>query len=182
MSRLFEKVDVWKRFGRLTNSKVGLAFQDRFRPTVERMMLPMAECQDGDIPLARLEKPLDEARIALVTTTGVYVEGQQPFDTAAQLGDPTFRVIPSDVDASRLRIAHTHYAHERALEDINVIFPVDRLRALAWEGAIGSLAPSFYSYGFDLHVEELVGPDGSAGEVAERMVEEGVDAALFTPG
>jgi D-proline reductase (dithiol) PrdB len=182
MSGFFEKVDVWQRFGRLTNSKVGLAFQDRFRPTVERMMLPMAERQEGDIPLVRLEKPLWEARVALVTTTGVFVEGQRPFDTAAQLGDPTFRLIPSDVDISRLRIAHTHYTHERALEDINVIFPVERLRALAWEGAIGSLAPSFFSYGFDLHVEELVGPGGSAREMAGLMVEEGVDAALFTPG
>ena len=110
------------------------------------------------------------------------LECQQPFDTAAQQGDPTFRLIPSDVDVSRLRIAHTHYSHERAEKDINVIFPIERLRALAWEGTIGSLATSFYSFGFDLHVKELVGPDGSASQIAGRMVEEGVDAALFTPG
>lgn len=182
MSGLFEKVDVWKRFGRLTNSKPGLAFQNRFRGSVERMMLPMAESQKGAIPLVAPTKPIWESRVALVTTTGVYVDGQPPFDTAAQMGDPTFRIIPSDVDVSSLRIAHTHYDHERALEDINVIFPVERLRALAWEGAIWSIAPSFYSYGFDLHVEELVGPGGSAWEMAGRMMEEGVDAALFTPG
>lgn len=182
MSERFEKARVWERFGRLTNSRQGLRFQDRFRGTVERMMLPLAAPQESPVPFTPLAKPIVEARVTLVTTTGVYLDGQEPFDTSAARGDPTFRVIPSDADVSRLRIAHTHYTHERAERDINVIFPAERLRELAAEGAIGSVAPSLYSFGFDLHVKELVGPDGTARDMVRRMKDEGVDAALFTPG
>lgn len=108
---------------------------------------------------------------------------QEPFDTAAALGDPSFRVIPRDVDVGSLRIAHTHFSHRRAEEDINVIFPLERLREMAEEGIIGSVAPRHFSFGFDLHVKELVDPvKGTAHKVASVLREDGVDVALFIPG
>lgn len=182
MSALFEKIDTWRKFGDLTNSRLMLAFQGRFRGTVERLMLPLAHRQEQAIPLARPSRPLPEARVTLVTTTGVYLEGQAAFDTVSKMGDASFRIIPSGADVSMLRIAHTHFSHERAEKDINVIFPVETLRGLAGDGTIGSIAPSLYSYGFDLHTTELNGPRGSAREMARRMLDEGVVAALFTPG
>lgn len=182
MSGLFSRIDVWARFGRFTNSRFGLAFQERFRKTVERLMLPLSESSECDVSLVRLDKPLEKARVTLVTTTGIYLEGQRPFDTAAAKGDPTYRIIPSSSDTSQLRIAHTHYAHERAEKGVNVIFPIERLRELAEEGAIGSVAPSLFSYGFDLHVDELIGPGGSARRMARIMKQENVDVALLTPG
>jgi len=177
---LFAKLRVWERFGRLMNSRWGVAFIDRTRGIVEKLVVPIAAGKSQEPAcFTPWEKDLSDARVALVTTTGVYVEGQEPFDTGAPLGDPTFRAIPADVDVSRLDIAHTHYPHERAEKDINVIMPLERLRELVDEGAVGSLADRHYSFGFDLHVKELV---DSAHEMARALREDGVDVVLFIPG
>jgi D-proline reductase (dithiol) PrdB len=181
---LFARLKVWERFGRLMNSKYGVWFINTFRSAVELLMKPIAAGEEGKAPpFTPFTKSLSEAKVALVTTTGIYVEGQEPFDVDAALGDSTFRAIPSDVEVSALRIAHTHYPHERAEEDINVIFPVQRLRELVEEKAVGGAASYHYSFGFDLHVKELVNPaSGTAHEVARALKEDGVDAVLFTPG
>jgi len=181
---LFARLKVWERFGKLMNSRYGVWFINTFRGMVEFMMKPIAAGEDGKPPpFTPFERDLSQACVALVTTTGVYVQGQEPFDVNAALGDPSYRAIPSDVEAADLRIAHTHYPHERALEDINVIFPVQRLRELRDEGVVGSIASSHYSFGFDLHVKELVSPGGgTAHAVAKALRDDGVDVVFFTPG
>lgn len=181
---LFSRLRVWEMFGKIINSRPGVKFIDITRPLYEWFSKYLAAGKSGEpAPFTPFEKDLSRARVGLVTTTGVYVEGQEPFDVDAALGDSTYRVIPSDVEVSALRIAHTHYPLDRAEKDINVIFPVERLRELAEEGALGSLAGDFYSYGFDLHVKELVDPEtGSAHDIARAYEEEGVDAVLITPG
>jgi D-proline reductase (dithiol) PrdB len=181
---LFARLKVWERFGRLMNSRYGVWFINTFRGMVELLIKPLAAGEDEKPPpFTPLERSLSQARVALVTTTGVYVQGQEPFDVDAVLGDSTFRAIPSDVEPAELRIAHTHYPHERALEDINVIFPVQRLREFLDEGVIGSIAASHYSFGFDLHVKELINPgNGTAHAVARALKDDGVNAVFFTPG
>jgi hypothetical protein len=57
-------------------------------------------------PWAPFKKRLSESKIAVMTTGGVYVEGQKPFETD---GDWSFREIPLDTPLDQLRIAHTHY-------------------------------------------------------------------------
>ena len=69
--------------------------------------------------------PLTAARIALVTTGGAYLrDGHEPFVD----DDPSFRVIPSSTPPADLAIFHEHYDTSNAQRDINVIFPIDRLR------------------------------------------------------
>lgn len=181
---LFAKLKVWKIFGRMMNSPPGIRFINTFRGAVELLMKPLAAGKGASPPpFAPLGKNLREARVGLVTTTGIYLAGQEPFDVDAALGDSSYRVIPSDADVSELRIAHTHYPHERAERDINVIFPVERLRELVDEGVIGSAAPSLFSFGFDLHVRPLVDErSGSAHQLARALQDDGVDVVLFTPG
>ncbi len=181
---MFEKLNIWTLFGKMTNSPLGTRFQSTFRKLVEKGMRPLAAGACDEPPAFTLpRKPLAECRVCLITTTGVHLDDQEPFDTAAVLGDSSYRAVPSGVDASRLRISHTHYPHARAEEDINVIFPLERLRELAEEGAIGSVGESHYCFGFDLHVKELVDPAiGSAHAVARALVKDGVDVVLLTPG
>ena len=45
-------------------------------------------------PWTPLSKDPKECRIALVTTAGVHLRSQTPFDMEDKEGDPTFRVIP----------------------------------------------------------------------------------------
>lgn len=181
---LFERLRIWSLFGKMTNSRLGTRFQNTFRKLVEKGMKPIAAGRCDEAPaFTPMGKPLSQCRVSFITTTGVHLRGQEPFDTAAALGDSSYRAVPSDADPSRLCISHTHYPLERAQADINVILPMDRLRELADEGVIGSVGSCHYCYGFDLHVKELVDPNvGTAHEVARALVEDGVDVVMLTPG
>lgn len=133
------------------------------------------------IAFHRLQKPLSELRVALATSSGVYVKDQPPFDMVARAGDRSVRWIPADVDSRDLRFAHDHYDHTDADRDPNCVFPIDRLRELAAAGAIGSVAAAHVGFmGFipqpDLFVSETVP------EVASRLVRDGVDVAVLSPG
>lgn len=133
--------------------------------------------------LAPLRRPLDEARLALVTTAGVHLASDPPFDMRNREGDASFRIIPGDVDVAALRITHDYYDHRAADRDINCVFPIERLRELIEAGQIGELAPRHI--GMMGHIlgaqrERLV--RSSVGEIARLLCEDGVDAVLATPG
>lgn len=130
---------------------------------------------------ARLRRPLAESRVGLLTSAGAYVEGDEPFDVDDPHGDPSFRVIPGDVDLSRLRFAHSHYDTTRAEADPNVVLPLDPLRALARDGVVGEVAPlNVGIMGFNPHAHRVA--DESAPQVAELFVEAAVDVVLLSPG
>ena len=82
------------------------------------------------IPFARPRRPLREARVVLVTSGGVYAQGQEPFDVEKKGGDVTFRVIPRDADVATLGIAHKSDAFDQTgfRADRNLGFPLERLR------------------------------------------------------
>lgn len=96
-----------------------------------------------DPPFQRPEKPIRESRVALVTTGGYSIEGeQQPFEAVPSFDDTPARVleIPLDVNQEKLAINHRGYDHRFAEQDINVNLPLDRLRELVEAGEIGSVA------------------------------------------
>lgn len=131
------------------------------------------------VPWAPLRRPLSESRLALVSSAGVYLPGvHEPFDAAHPQGDPSFREIPVDAPIASLAFAHDHYDHALAEEDANVVFPLDRLRALVDAGEIGSLAPLHYSFmGYVTRQLPLAADYGP--EVATRLQAAEVDAALL---
>jgi hypothetical protein len=59
-----------------------------------------------------------------------------------------------------------------------VVFPLQRLRELEAEGAIGRLAADNYGFGLSPDVRPLV---ESGKEVARRLKQAEVDLALFVP-
>jgi D-proline reductase (dithiol) PrdB len=102
-----------------------------------------------DTPFVPFAGQLSKARIGVVSTAGFYLSGsQEPFTAADVEGDASFRQLPSDVTADQLAIAHTHYPHEAALEDWNVVLPLDRLRAMVAAGQLGSVGPVFSISGY----------------------------------
>lgn len=134
------------------------------------------------IPWAPLRKPLRESRIALVTTAGVHLKSQLPFDMDDPAGDPTYRAFPVDVDGADLTITHKYYDHSAADRDLNVVLPLDRLRELREEGIIGGILPTIYSFMGHIdgpHLKTLMAETGP--EVAARLVREGADAVFLTP-
>lgn len=127
------------------------------------------------------DKPLAEARVALVTTAGAHLKSQPAFDLDDEHGDWSYREIPGGTDPQDLAVSHSHYDTTSANEDPNVVMPLDALRALVAEGKVGSESP--------LHIG-MMGwiPDGtplieeSAPRVAQALVDAQVDYAVLTPG
>ena len=88
--------------------------------------------------------PLAERRVAIVSSAGLVVRGEKPFRGR----DPDYRVIPSETRPDQLMFSHISINLDRSgfQEDWNVVFPLDRLRELAAEGVIGSVAATHYSF------------------------------------
>jgi D-proline reductase (dithiol) PrdB len=94
-------------------------------------------------PGTRLEKPLNQARIALITTAGLYLPGQQPFDQSFRHDDCSFREIPGETPTEMLQIGQSSDAFDHAgIEaDRNLALPLDRLHELADGGIVGRQRP-----------------------------------------
>jgi D-proline reductase (dithiol) PrdB len=129
-------------------------------------------------PLRRPTKPLAACRLAIVTTAGVHVRGDRLFTP----GDQTYRVIAADTPTADIIQSHTSIGFDRVaiMRDINVSFPIDRLRELVARGELGGLGPNHYSFmGAQREVARIESQTGP--EAARRLVAEGVDLALITP-
>jgi D-proline reductase (dithiol) PrdB len=133
-------------------------------------------------PWTPFSKDLRQCRIALVTTAGVHGRSQAPYDMEDRHGDPTFREIPFWAQSEILMITHNYYDHRDADQDINVVFPLERLRELETEGVIGGVAPRHFSFMGHIkgrHVDTLT--DRTGPEVARMLKEDRVDAVFLTP-
>lgn len=129
--------------------------------------------------IAPISKDLSNAKVALITTAGVHLAKQKPFDT--ENGDYTFRVIPDETPLKELTISHGHYDKTFALKDINCVFPIARLHELKVEGVIGSLATYHIGImGYIPQVEQL--NTISAPAIVKLLKEDQVDIAIISPG
>ena len=120
-------------------------------------------------------KPLTQRRIALVSSAGL-----------AHLGDPSFAAGASDyrvLDAQSNRpivMSHVSISFDRAgyAEDQNVVFPLDRLRELARDGEIGSVARFHFSF---MGATDPALMAANANAVADALRADGADLALLLP-
>lgn len=182
--------------------KLGDAYDsDDWSPVLELVRTGQAANYAGpsrwvydDGPHTPLGKPLSAAKIALITSTGHFVEGEDPRpfgienmsqeEAARRIDDflkeaPVLSEIPVETPHDRLRARHGGYDVRGVLADHNVAFPTDHLRALVGEGVIGSLNPTAYS---------LVGACAQTPLIkrtAPRWVEmwkaAGIDGAVLVP-
>jgi D-proline reductase (dithiol) PrdB len=164
----------------LDASKFEVKFQ-QWRAIVDKMHATTRFTPNDKLTWAPLRKPLRYCTIALVSTAGVRLRTQAPFELMNEQGDATLREIPGDISVRDLVVEHSHYDTTDANVDPNVVFPLDRVRELATEGAIGSVAP--------LHIGMMGwNPDGvrvkheAAPDIARRLVDTGAEAAVLTPG
>lgn len=133
-------------------------------------------CPDlGDTPCVS-GPPMSERRVAIVSTAGLGRRSEGGF----RPGDADYRVIPADLPAADLTMSHISVNYDRTgfQEDVNIVFPIDRLRELAAAGAIGSVAAYHYSFmgatdpaEMKPAVESLIGP----------LQADGVDAVVLLP-
>ena len=126
-------------------------------------------------------KPLASCQVAIVSTAGVHRIDQHPFDTMAEAGDWSLRVIPDGTPITSLRVSHAHYNNDVTNRDLNCVFPLDALHALARDGVVGRASPRHYGMmGYvpnPAPVLQQAGPD-----LAERLRADGTEVVVLTPG
>ena len=122
--------------------------------------------------------PLKQCRLAIITTSGIHREGDTPFsdgDAAAE-----FRVIPGNVRGDQLVMSHLSINFDRTgfQQDMNVVFPIDRVKELVAEGTLGGVADFHYAFMGAAPIP-LLKP--RAQEIAGLLKKDGVNAVLLSP-
>jgi hypothetical protein len=139
-----------------------------------------------DIPWAPVKKPLAESKVALLSTAGLSMKGDEPFDMEGERrnplwGDPSWRRLRADASSQTIEANHLHIDTGYIERDLNVALPLDRLRELVAEGRVGALADTHYSImGFQGNDSSTL-ENESAPEIAAAMASEQVDLALLAP-
>lgn len=115
--------------------------------------------EDG--PFTPLKKPLSESRVALLTSSGHFVKGDDPMPlgvesmTQQEAEDrvqeflkaaPDLSEIPIDTHPDDIRVRHSGYHIDSASKDHNVAFPLEPLIAAARTGRIGDLVETAFSF------------------------------------
>jgi D-proline reductase (dithiol) PrdB len=128
-------------------------------------------------PWAPLTRPLSQCRVGLIASGGIYRAGQIAFHFR---DDASYRVIPTDVPTAELRATHFAYDLRDARTDINVVFPIDPLRALVADGVIAGLGPEAFTFMGGIYsarrVRDELGP-----ALRDRILAQRVDVVLLVP-
>lgn len=128
-------------------------------------------------PIATLPRPLSELRLGVIATGGVYAAGQTAFTFKDDL---TYRAIPNNTSVDDLRATHFAYDLSDARRDINVVFPIDALRAMVADGQIGELAPDLFTCMGGIYSQRRVREE-LAPALVERCVRDEIEAVLLVP-
>ena len=112
-------------------------------------------------PYAPMPTPAAGATLGLITSSGHFVEGDdpEPFGVEDMTQEeaerrideflretPKLSEIPSGIAANELRVRHGGYDVTSAARDRNVAFPADRLLEAAEQGTIGGVTSTFFSF------------------------------------
>lgn len=136
---------------------------------------------------APFEPRLADARIALLTSAGLHVEGHQaPFDAERERqeptwGDPTWRAIPSDVAPGALGMTHLHVNDADVRADHNVALPTAVLGQLVADGVVGSATPRHASVMGYQEAGLEVWRATTGPEIAAMLREDGADGVVLAP-
>lgn len=134
------------------------------------------------VPWSAPRAPISECRLALVSSAGFTVAGQEPFDPEQRGGDVSYREIPDDTPVASLIDSHRSelFDHTAMRRDPNLALPIDRVRELAERRQIGSVNRRHLSF-----MGSITAPGRllkrTAPAAAEILAADGVDIALLVP-
>ena len=121
-------------------------------------------------------KPLKGSRIAILTSAALHRRSEMPFPA----GTAEFRELPSSLAPAEMLMSHISINFDRTgfQRDINVAYPIDRLKELVAEGIIGSVATTNYSV---MGSTDPTTMSETAETIAGRLKQDSVDAVLLCP-
>ena len=158
-----------------------------FLPRAFRTMYEAAPTAEHDPVWADFTKPLAKAKIALLSSAGIFLaDKQDPFDIERERqeptwGDPTLRLIGSDVKQSEIDATHLHINTADLLQDLDTALPIRRLNELVADGVVGDAANEHYSVmGYQQDGAE-VWQNKTGPEIASHCHANDIDALILAP-
>ena len=138
------------------------------------------------IPWTPLNKSLTESTVALVSSAGLALKTDQPFDQDGERenpwwGDPAIRVIPKTAAGSNISLYHLHMNPKIAARDLNTLLPLQPLLELERGGKVGRSADHHYSYmGYILQPRTLL--EEYVPAMIQQMKQDQVNIVILVPG
>ena len=128
---------------------------------------------DLTIPVGGI--PLNQRRVALVSTAGLMHRGDKPFS----MGAADYRILDTE-SKDDILMSHisTNFDRSGFVQDLNVVLPIDRLKEKAERGEIGSVADYHYSF------MGATSPDAmkpAADQLASNLRNDEVDGLILVP-
>jgi D-proline reductase (dithiol) PrdB len=120
--------------------------------------------------------PLAQRRVAIVSSAALVRRGDKPFP----FGSAECRFLPASTPTDEILISHVSINFDRTgfQRDLNVVYPIDRLRELAAEGVIAGVADTHFAV---LGSTDPVGMTEAADQIAGQLRQERIDAVLLSP-
>lgn len=120
--------------------------------------------------------PLAQRRVVIVTSAALHRRSEPPF----QAGSAEFRELPSAVPAGDLIMSHVSINFDRAAfqRDINVAYPIERLKELQRDGVIGHVGETHFSV---MGSTDPATMRETVDALVARFKRDSVDAVLFCP-
>jgi D-proline reductase (dithiol) PrdB len=137
------------------------------------------------IPWTPLPKPLSECTVALLSSAGIALKTDKPFDQEGERenpwwGDPSYRILPKTASQDQVRVYHMHIDPSYAMQDLNCLFPTQRLQEMETSGRIGQVSPRHYSImGYILNPERLLSETVPA--LIRNLKEDQADVVVLVP-
>ena len=143
---------------------------------IERKHLLNLPCPQYDSTPFVTGQKISQARVALVSTAGLHQRSDNPFG----IGETAYRLIPKTVKSNDLVMSHisTNFDRTGFQQDLNMVFPLDRLNELVEEGYIGSIAEYHYSF---MGATDPTQMEEEARSLAAILKKDKVNAVLLVP-
>lgn len=138
---------------------------------------PYRWVENVDAPWTPLTKPLNQSRVALASSSGIYLTSQRPFHTK---DDTSIREIPKTASAGDFGLNHFGYRMDGAERDPYCVFPLEQMRKLEDEGFIGELAETAYTFMGGIYSARRVREE-LAPQLVERALMNDIDLLYLVP-
>ena len=136
---------------------------------------PFARQKAGSLAALNTKTP----KVALLSSAGLYLENQKPFQYKNFYGDFSFRVFPSEFPLSSLRLTESDFDRRGFEADPASLFPLAELNEVVSEFNGRAAEHHFSLLGFNLKRKELL--EETIPQILKILREDGTDLVLLIP-
>lgn len=136
--------------------------------------------RNEEAPWAPLRKHLRQCTVGMLTSGGISVKSAEPFEADAKNNFRLDEIDPLS-PGDGFQINDAYYDTRDGARDINVIFPLERLRELAEAGEIGQVASRLWSGFMGRIYKRGFVTQTAAPALVEELKKDEVDILVLVP-